>query len=113
MYLGHVITPQGIRPNPDKIAAVKKFPIPKTPKEIKSFLGLVGYYRKFIPNMAKVTKPMTLLLKKNVKFKHPTFEKCKELLINPPILQYPNFDQPFILTTDASNTALGSVLSQI
>lgn len=117
MYLGHVITPHGIRPNPDKIRAIKQFPIPKTPREIKSFLGLVGYYRKFVPNMAKLTKPMTSLLKKNAKFEHTpdfieAFEKCKELLINPPILQYPDFDQPFILTTDASNIALGAVLSQ-
>jgi hypothetical protein len=55
-FLGHVITPDGIKPNPKKIEAIKKFPIPKTVKDIKSFLGLLGYYR-FIKNFAKITKP--------------------------------------------------------
>lgn len=116
-YLGHVITSQGVKPNPDKIEAIKKFPIPTTPKEIKSFLGLVGYYRKFIQNFAKITKPLTKCLKKNSKIIHnqefiSAFNTCKNLLINAPILQYPDFKKPFILTTDASNVALGAVLSQ-
>lgn len=63
-YLGHIITPQGVKPNPEKIRAVKEFPIPKTSKEIKSFIGLVSYSRKFIPNLAKITKPLTYYLKK-------------------------------------------------
>lgn len=117
-YLGHVVTQDGIKPNPDKIAAVKNFPIPKTPKEIKQFLGLLGYYRKFVPNFAKLTKPLTNCLKKGnvVDFERQdyikSFDECKNLLINSPILQYPNFDQEFTLTTDASNYALGAVLSQ-
>ena len=64
-YLGHIITPDGVKPNPEKIHAIKNFPIPKTQKEIKSFLGLIGYYRKFIPDFAKITKPLTKCLKKN------------------------------------------------
>lgn len=116
-FLGHTLTDKGLQPNNDKIIAVKKFPLPKTQKEIKSFLGLVGYYRKFIQNFAELTKPLTKCLKKGSKIKIDqeyiqAFEKCKEVLINSPILQYPNFDEPFILTTDASDVAIGAVLSQ-
>ena len=116
-YLGHVVTQEGVKPNPLKIEAIKKFPLPKTQKEIKSFLGLMGYYRKFIKDFAKITKPLTKQLKGKIKvvtdeeFK-ATFEHCKNLLCNDPILIYPDFTKPFILTTDASNFALGAVLSQ-
>lgn len=116
-YLGHVITRDGIKPNPDKISAIQNYPIPKTATEIKRFLGLVGYYRKFIPNFARITKPMTQCLKKGYKIilnqdYTDCFEKCKKLLTNDPILQYPDFSKEFILTTDASNLAIGAVLSQ-
>lgn len=117
-FLGHIITTEGIKPNPDKIKAILQFPIPKTTKEIKSFLGLLGYYRKFIPNFAKITKPFTNCLKKNstINVNDPlyikTFEDCKSLLTNEPLLQYPDFAKEFTLTTDASNVAIGCVLSQ-
>lgn len=117
-YLGHVVTPDGIKPNPDKIRAIRNYPIPVNSKQIKGFLGLLGYYRKFIKDFAKVTKPLTKCLKKDaiINIKDPDyiscFELCKNLLTNEPILQYPNFAEPFILTTDASNYALGAVLSQ-
>lgn len=117
-YLGHIITPDGIKPNPDKVHAIKNFPIPTSTKEIKSFLGLLGYYRKFIPNFSKLTKPLTSCLKKGAKIniKDPTYEKafkiCQELLMNDPILSYPDFEKEFIVTTDASHYALGAVLSQ-
>lgn len=116
-FLGHVVTSEGVKPNPEKIHAVKNFPIPKTQKEIKTFLGLLGYYRKFINNFANLTKPLTNCLKKGNKVElNPTyikcFEQCKNLLCNDPILQYPDFEKPFNLTTDASNYALGAILSQ-
>lgn len=116
-YLGHIISKDGIKPNPDKISAIKKYPIPKTPKEIKQFLGLLGYYRKFIPDFARTTKPLTQCLKKGRKITLDPeyvncFEKCKTLLTNDPILQYPDFSKEFNLTTDASNVAIGVVLSQ-
>ena len=116
-YLGHIITRYGIKPNPDKISAIQKYPIPTTPKEIKQFLGLVGYYRKFIPDFARITKPLTQCLKKGRKVTIDSeytnaFEKCKNLLTNDPILQYPDFSRDFILTTDASNVAVGAILSQ-
>lgn len=111
------MTPEGVKPNPDKIDSIKKFPIPRTQKEIKSFLGLLGYYRKFIPHFARLTKPLTECLKKgrtitlNDSYRN-CFEHCKDILSNDPLLQYPNFSKPFNLTTDASNFALGAVLSQ-
>lgn len=117
-YLGHVITPEGVKPNPDKISAILKYPIPKTTKQIKGFLGLLGYYRRFIPDFAKITKPLTTCLKKGSKIVVNSdyikcFEHCKTLLINDPILVYPDFTKEFILTTDSSNFAIGAVLSQI
>lgn len=117
-FLGHVITPEGIKPNPSKIKAVQNYPIPKTTKEIKAFLGLVGYYRKFIQNFAKIVQPFTKCLKKGSKIDInnldyiQTFYQCKELLTNAPILAYPDFEKTFHVTTDASNTAVGGVLSQ-
>lgn len=116
-FLGHIITPEGILPNPDKIEAIVKFPIPNTKKEIQSFLGLIGYYRKFIKDCSKLTRPLTSCLKKGAKIEHTkefveSFETCKKILTNSPLLQHPDFSKPFILTTDASKYALGSVLSQ-
>lgn len=117
-YLGHLVTTDGVKPNPAKIEAIKSYPIPKTTKQIKGFLGLLGYYRKFIKDFAKITKPMTKCLKKdaiidinNLEYKE-CFERCKTLLTEEPVLQYPDFSRPFNLTTDASNVALGAILSQ-
>lgn len=117
-YLGHIITPEGIKPNPDKVYAIKNFPIPRTTKEIKSFLGLVGYYRKFIPNFSKLTKPFTACLKKGSKINIDdpkyinAFKITQEILMNDPILSYPDFEKEFNITTDASQYAIGAVLSQ-
>lgn len=116
-FLGHIISEKGIRPNPEKLKAVKNFPIPKTPKNIKQFLGLVGYYRKFIPNFSQIAKPLTQLLKKEETFTwtdncQKSFEHLRDELLKEPILQYPNFNEEFILTTDASKYAIGAVLSQ-
>jgi len=91
-FLGHTISPEGIRPNKDKIKAIEQFPIPKSSKEIKSFLGLCGYYRKFIPDFAKIAKPMTVFLKKGAKIDtknkeyNKSFEKLKILIMSDPIL---------------------------
>lgn len=116
-YLGHLITDKGVKPNPDKVRCIEKFPQPQNQKDIKSFLGLTGYYRRFIPNYSKLTKPMTKLLQKNATFHFDeeciqAFNTCKQLLVTAPILQYPNFEEEFILTTDASNFAIAGVLSQ-
>jgi len=97
-YLGHVISADGIKPNPNKLTAIKNFTLPKTRKEIKSFLGFLGYYRKFIRDFARITKPLTAQLKgkKTVKIDQKfvdTFEICKTLLCNDPILEYPDFSK--------------------
>lgn len=117
-FLGHIITSEGIKPNPSKIKAVQEYPLPKSIKEIRAFLGLIGYYRRFILNFAKIVYPFTKCLKKGTKIDitNPdylsAFQKCKELLTNAPILAYPDFQKSFVITTDASNIAVGSVLSQ-
>lgn len=116
-YLGHIISDKGVRPNPEKIKAIEQYPVPKNHKQIKQFLGLVGYYRRFIKNFSEITQPFTSLLRKNVPFKWEmrqqiNYEKLKQLLLREPILQYPDFDKEFLLTTDASNEGIGAILSQ-
>lgn len=116
-YLGHVISSDGVRPDPNKVKAVTNFPTPRNPKNIKQFLGLVGYYRRFIPQFSKIAKPLTDLLKKDRTFQwkedqNKAFKELRNSLCSDPILQYPDFTQPFVLTTDASGYAIGGVLSQ-
>ncbi|XP_063920701.1 uncharacterized protein LOC135135549 [Zophobas morio] len=116
-YLGHVITENGVKPNPEKICAISDYPRPTNTKTIKQFLGLLGYYRKFIKNFAAIAKPLTSLLKKDIAFvwgpeQELSFTTFKQVLTNEPILQYPDFSKSFTLTTDSSNFAIGAVLSQ-
>lgn len=116
-YLGHVITDKGVKPNPEKLRAVHEFPIPKTPKDVKSFLGFVSYYRRFISDFSSIAKPLTNLLKKNVEFvwsnEHQlSFETLKNKLTTAPLLSYPDFSKPFLLSCDASNYAISAILSQ-
>jgi len=117
VYLGHLITDAGVKPDPTKISCVRDHPVPRNPTEIKQFLGLSGYYRRFIEKYSQIAKPMTTLLKKGQPFEWTTecqtaFETLVQRLVTAPILQYPNFEEPFILTTDASQYAIGSILSQ-
>ena len=105
-FLGHIVTHQGIKPNPKKVECVSNYPLSKTAKQIKQFLGLSGYYRKFIKNYSRIAKPMTKYLKKDVKvdIKDPKYIKSFEPLktfINDPILIYPNFEKQFVSNTDA------------
>lgn len=116
-YLGHIISNDGVKPDPKKISAVKDFPTPKRAKNVKQFLGLAGYYRRFIPDFSKIAKPLTKLLKKNMTFvwereQEEAFQRLRDALCSQPLLQYPDFTQPFVLTTDASGYAVGGVLSQ-
>lgn len=116
-YLGHIITDQGVKPDPKKVQCVSNFPIPTNQKELKSFLGLSGYYRRFVPNYGKISKPLTSLLKKDVDFQwsdlcQKAFEDLKAILITEPLLQYPDFTRAFNLTCDASNYSIGCILSQ-
>nr|XP_034174769.1 uncharacterized protein LOC117601733 [Osmia lignaria] len=116
-YLGHIITEDGVKPDPKKVEAVKEFPVPKTGKNIRQFLGLCGYYRRFIKNFSKIAKPLSDLTKKEQKFEwtqqqQQAFIILRDKLCEEPILQYPDFTKPFNITTDASGIAVGAVLSQ-
>lgn len=116
-FLGHIVTDNGVKPNPSKIEAIQNWPIPKNQKELRGFLGILGYYRRFVRDFARITKPLTAQLRKGEHVEHTdiflkTFVACKKLLTQSDILQYPDFEKPFVLTTDASNFALGAVLSQ-
>ena len=116
-YLGHLVSGKGIKPLPEKLESVKKMPAPTTPKEIKQFLGLVGYYRKFIPRFADIARPMTNLTKQDVPFEwtlqcQASFEMLKDALITSPILKYPDPNKSYTLFTDASKHAWACVLTQ-
>ena len=96
---------------------MKNFPTPQQVKNIREFVGLSKYYRRFIKNYAKITEPLNILLEKDEKFiwgidQEKAFNNVKEALCIAPVLQYPRFDEPLIITTDASNFVLGAVLSQ-
>ena len=117
-FLGYEINSDGIRPDSGKIESVKKYPEPRTRKEVKRFLGLASYYRKFIPDYSTVTEPINRLLKKDTIFEwtrtcQKSFDEIKERLVNPPILAFPDFRRPFQLNTDASGVGIGAVLSQV
>ncbi|CAK1583549.1 unnamed protein product [Parnassius mnemosyne] len=116
-YLGHIITNERVKPNQEKTKADQQFPQPRCPKDIKSFMGLVSYYPRFIPNLSKIAKPFTNLLKKNVPFdcqneQQLAFETLKNCLTTAPILANPDFTKPLVLNCDASNFAISAILSQ-
>ena len=116
-YLGHIISGKGIEPVPEKLESIKTMPAPTTPREVKQFLGLVGYYRKFIPRFADIARPLTSLTKKDAEYKwtekcQVSFELLKEALMKEPVLVYPNPRLPYILYTDASKYAWACVLTQ-
>ena len=116
-YLGHILSTTGIRPLPSKTHAIQHMNPPTTPKQVRAFLGLVGYYRKFIKGFTKVAKPLTLLTRQQVKFEwtsdHQTaFEHLKNTIVQAPILHYPNPNKNYIIYTDASDDACRAQLSQ-
>lgn len=118
LYLGHILTTDGVKPDPTKIDTILGLKIPTTIKGIKSFLGITGYYRKFIRDFSKVAYPIIKYLKKNTKLNvnDPNyiiaFEKLKRIITEAPVLKYPDFHRSFQLTTDASLNSLGAVLQQ-
>nr|GFA79703.1 putative reverse transcriptase domain-containing protein [Tanacetum cinerariifolium] len=116
-FLGHVIDNQGIHMDPAKIESVKDLTSPKSPTEIRQFLGLAGYYRRFIEGFLKIAKPMTKLTQEKVKFKwgdkqEAAFQLLKQKLCSAPILALPEGSEDFIVYCDASNKGLGAVLMQ-
>ena len=116
-YLGYVVDRHGLRVNRKKVSAILDVPPPKTVKEVRSFIGLASWYRRFVPNFSTLIAPLTELTKKNVKFIwndncDNAFTTIKQLLVSAPILSCPDFSRPFVLQTDASSFGLGAVLTQ-
>ena len=116
-YLGHLLSEEGIQPLPEKLESISKMPTTKNAKQVKQFLGLVGYYQKFVPRFADISRILTKLTRKNEEFKWTTeCEKCfkllKEYLQEAPILRYPDPAASYTLYTDASKYAYAGVLTQ-
>jgi hypothetical protein len=116
-FLGFIVSESGIKVCPSRNDCIANYPTPKTSKQVRSFLGLASYYRKFIDRFADVASPLTNLTKKKVVFHwdnkcEDAFRAIIKALLNPPILVFPDFSKRFKITTDASNVGLGAVLSQ-
>ena len=118
-YLGHVVSEEGIRTAKSKLEAVKQYPVPKDVKSLRSFVGLVSYYRCFIPGFSRVAAPLYTLTKKDIPVPfswagqcQQAFEELRRLLTDTPVLAFPNFTRPFILETDASGSGMRAVLAQ-
>ena len=117
-FLGHIVSGDGIRCDPSKISAVKDWETPASVAEVRSFLGLASYYRKFVEGFATIASPLHDLLRKNSKFVwtdtcQEAFSTLKERLTGAPVLAYPEGEGQFILDTDASGYGIGAVLSQV
>ncbi|MES9881486.1 MAG: reverse transcriptase family protein [Sedimenticola sp.] len=117
IYLGHVLSKDGIEVDSSKTEAVRSFPTPKTQRDVRRFLGLCNYYRRFVPNFSKMAAPMNHLLQKDCPFHwdekcESSFQYLKDALTSAPMLVYPDMNAPFILSTDASGVAIGYILGQ-
>ena len=124
-FLGHVVSGAGIAPDPDKVAAVQGWEAPTTVRQVRAFLGFVGYYRRFVKDFSKVAKPLNELLRGTGQPRRrgsppitwspqceTAFQQLKAEMLKAPILAYADFTQPFTVYCDASNIGLGAVLSQ-
>ena len=118
VVLGHVVSQEGISTDPKKVHIIKEWPIPANATQLKAFLGTAGYYRQFVPNYAQIAFPLYRAEQKGDNLTwtaecEEAFRKIKRHLSNAPILAFPRLDVPFILDTDASDSGLGAVLSQV
>lgn len=116
-YLGYILNENGWKVDPEKISCVVDFPRPQTKREVQRFLGLCNWYRRFIENFSGIAVPLTELTKAKTKFKwtshaEDSFVKLKSLLVSAPVLAMPDYAQPFSIACDASDVAIGAVLTQ-
>jgi hypothetical protein len=116
-FLGHVLSANGIAVDPSKVKDILEWKLPTTVHQVRSFRGLAGYYRRFIPDFSKIVKPITSLLKNDTKFNwssrcNKAFEQLKVLLTTAPVLAQPDIEKPFDIYCDASGSGLGCVLMQ-
>ena len=117
-FLGHVVSADGVATDPSKLDKVQNWPTPTSQKDVQKFLGLANYYRRFTQDFAKVAKPLHKLTEKTTQFKwtlecQDSFTLLKQKLTSAPVLAFPDFEQSFILDTDASDNGIGAVLSQV
>ena len=117
-FLGHVVSASGVQPDPKNIDKVRDWPTPENPTEVRAFLGLCSYYRRFIHQFAKISQPLHALTQKGKTFswtdvEQAAFDTLRHALTHTPILAYPDFSKEFLLCTDASNISIGCVLSQL
>jgi len=117
-FLGHVVGREGVRTDPQKVAAVREWPVPTGVAEVRSFLGLCTYYRRFVPGFAQVASPLYHLTRKGARFEwsercQEAFDSLKKALVEAPVLPYPDPTCPYLLDADASAEGLGAVLSQV
>jgi hypothetical protein len=116
-YLGHLLSPRGIRVLPERVATIEAYPVPTNLRSLRRFLGMVGFYARFIPHFSKCAAVLHGLKKKGMKFEwtpqhQEAFESLKRALSHAPVLQIPDFESEFILVTDASDRAISAVLNQ-
>ena len=117
-FLGHVVSAQGVSTDPRKTEKVRNWPIPTNRREVQQFLGLASYYRRFVQDFAKIAKPLHRLTEKTSKFEwtsecQAAFNDLRQKLVSAPILAFPDYTRSFVLDTDASDTGMGAVLSQL
>ena len=117
-FLGHIVSPEGVSTDPKKIEKVANWPVPTYKRDIQQFLGLANYYRRFIKDFARIARPLHKLTEKNAAFNwdkdcQSAFETLRNKLVSAPILAFPDLGRAFILDTDASDTGIGAVLSQV
>ena len=117
-FLGHILSSNGVAPNKENIQKIVEWEPPKSSKQVQSFLGMANYYRRFVPGFSNIVRPMVDLTKKGVKFEwtkscQEAFDSVRQKLISTPILAHPRHEGMYILDTDASDIAIGAILSQI
>ena len=113
--MGFDVSAQGVQPSPEKVRTIVEWPRPQSVKDVRSFLGLAGFYRRFIKQFSLKARPLTDLTKDNVSWQwtdkeENSFCTLKRSLVLAPVLHMPNFDLPFVVTTDASLVSVGTIL---